>query len=154
MPLPSATSTLLLITRPPPAHTPPLAQDLANYSAALPRLPLPIYGSNLQTIYARLASKSAKVMWTTTTPCPNVPTSYGRSYVLVEEYNKQALDSLTAVAGGSLLVNDLWTAMVDFCGQHYTACTLQLPQNVHLTPAGEAFLAAAAAKDILAALGL
>ena len=94
-------------------------------------------------------------MWVSTTPCPNVPTSYGRSYTLVEEYNAQALRSLSAVAGsGGLPVDDLWSAMVKFCGVDYKSCPLQLPANVHLTPAGEQFLAGVAAKSILAALGM
>lgn len=129
--------------------------DLANYSAALPPLPLPQYGENLATIYQRFAAKSRMVMWTTTTPCPNVPTSFGRSWQLVVDYNKQALASLTAVApGGKLLVDDLWQAMVSACGDHYTNCKYQLPANVHLTPAGEELLAAAASREILRALGL
>ncbi len=114
-----------------------------------------MYGDNLQAIYRSLAQKADKVMWTTTTPCPDVVTSYGRSYLLVEEYNAQALKSLGAVAGSAgLLVDDLWKSMVGFCGDHYKECSLQLPANVHLTPAGENFLAAEAAKSILAALGM
>jgi hypothetical protein len=92
-------------------------------------------------------------MWTSTTPCPDVPTSFGRTYTLAEEYNKQALDSLQALDSG-LLVNDLWGDMVAHCGSHYTKCDLQLPANVHLTVAGENFCAASAAKAILAALGM
>ena len=33
---------------------------------------LPQYGANLAEIYRRLASKGKKLIWTTTTPCPNV----------------------------------------------------------------------------------
>jgi hypothetical protein len=124
--------------------------DLADYGPTLPQLPLPIYGRNIATIFARLAARAKQVMWTSTTPCPDVPTSYNRSYTLVEEYNAQAIKSLPA----GVLVNDLWTAMVKHCGSHYKSCDLQLPANVHLTPAGINFTAAVAAKDILAALGL
>ena len=128
--------------------------DLANYSAALPRLPLPQYSANLQEIYRRIATKTSAFMWTSTTPAPNVTTSFGRTYTLVEEYNKAALVALQAVVPGKLLVNDLWSAMVKYCGDHYTSCSLQLPANVHLTKDGIAFTAAAAAADILAALGM
>ncbi len=129
--------------------------DLANYSAALPRLPLPQYEANLQAIYARLQSRSKLVMWTSTTPAPNVTQPFGRSFQIVKTYNEHALSALTSVAtGGKLLINDLWTAMVDHCGYEYTKCDLQLPENVHLTPAGIDFTAASAAKDILAALGM
>jgi lysophospholipase L1-like esterase len=156
--------------------------DLANYSAELPPLPLPQYGANLVEIYTRLSAHTPRVMWTTTTPAPDVPTSYGRTYELVEEYNAEALRALTAVAP-KLLVNDLFKAMIDSCGVRYKSCPLQvrigdalptllpraraparrpldapfpppaqLPANVHLTPEGIAFTAAAAARDILRAL--
>jgi hypothetical protein len=123
--------------------------DLASYPAR-PQLPLPDYGVNIAILFSRLAARAKSVMWTTTTPCPDVPTSYNRSYALVEEYNAQAIKSLPA----DVLVNDLWSAMVQHCGSHYKSCDLQLPANVHLTPAGINFTAGVAAKDILAALGL
>jgi hypothetical protein len=63
---------------------------------------------NLATIFKRLASRTTKLMWTTTTPVPNVPTSYNRTYEAPVAYNKQALISLTAANGGvKPLVNDL-----------------------------------------------
>lgn len=128
--------------------------DLANYSAALPPLPLPVYGANLQEIYTRFAKKGKKVMWTSTTPAPNVPQAFGRSYGRVVEYNAQALASLEAVSGGpgTLLQNDLWGAMVKHCGALYEKCDLQLPANVHLTPLGINFTATSASEAILAAL--
>jgi hypothetical protein len=127
--------------------------DLANYSAALPRLPLPQYAQNLLTIYKRLQTKCKLVMWTSTTPVPDVPTSYGRTYELPIQYNAEALKVLTSAApAGKLLINDLWSHMIKFCGDHYKSCLLQLPANVHLTEAGINFTAHSAAEDILAAL--
>jgi acyl-CoA thioesterase-1 len=128
--------------------------DLANYGPTLPQLPLPDYERNLAAIYARLAARAKRVVWTSTTPAPDVPQPYNRSYALVEEYNAAALRALTAAAApGKLLVDDLWSAFIARCGAHYTACPLQLPKNVHLTPEGIAFAAAEAEKVILAALG-
>ena len=140
---PPHTHTLFSLSALPPFH-----------SAALPPLPLPIYGQNLLTIYKRLQTKCKQVMWTSTTPVPDVPTSYGRTYELPIQYNAEALRVLTPAApAGKLLVNDLWSAMIKFCGDHYKSCLLQLPANVHLTEAGINFTAHSAAADILAALG-
>jgi hypothetical protein len=129
--------------------------DCANYSPELPTLPLPIYGANLVELFSRLAKRSKKVMWTSTTPAPNVPQAYNRSYAAVVAYNAEARSVLrAAVAPAALLENDLWSAFIAKCGALYKSCPLQLPNNVHLTPEGIDFAAAAAAKDILAALGM
>lgn len=92
-------------------------------------------------------------MWTSTTPCPNVTTSYDRTYDKVVAYNARAVEVLRTL-DKTLLVDDLFADFIGFCGAYYTSCSLQLPANVHLTPAGIAFAAQAAATRILAALGL
>ena len=68
----------------------------------------------------------------------------------------QALQYLTAAAsdrGTPLLVNDLWADMIGYCGAYYSSCALQLPKDVHLTPAGINFTANSAFKAIMGALG-
>ena len=125
--------------------------DLANYSPALPPTPLPKYGENLATIFKVLARHSKLQMWTSTTPCPNVTTSYDRSYDKVVAYNARAVEALQPLAK-TWLIDDLFKAFIGFCGDHYKSCSLQLPANVHLTPAGIAFAAAHAADSIVAAL--
>ena len=93
--------------------------DLADYGPQLPQLPIPQYTANLATIFKRVAAKAKAVMWTSTTPCPDVPTSYGRTYELVVEYNKAAAAALTAAAAPApLLVNDLFAAFIAHCGDH------------------------------------
>lgn len=114
---------------------------------------IPQYGSNLQAIWNRLAPRAKKVIWTTTTPCPNVTTSMGRTNAHVQAYNTEALSSLTAVAGSGLLVDDLYTAVEQACGVNYKSCDLQLPANVHFEPKGCEFLGEHVTKSILAALG-
>lgn len=155
--------------------------DLADYGPALPQLPvnecalrltmrwgatqyhpphilssLCADAANIVTIYKRLRARAKKVMWTTTSPCPDVPTSYGRTYDLPVEYNAHALAALKASlpAGEEVLVNDLWTAMIGKCGVRYKTCALQLPANVHLSVEGIAFAAGTTAKAIRAALGV
>jgi len=92
-------------------------------------------------------------VWTSTTPAPDVPQAFNRTYAAVEKYNAAALAALTAAAKpGALLVDDLWGAFISRCGAEYKSCPLQLPANVHLTPAGIDFAAAEAEKVILAAL--
>ena len=129
--------------------------DLANYGPSAPPLALPQYGENLAAIYKRLQTKARLVMWTSTTPVANVPQPYNRTYDAAVEYNAQALASLTEANDGKApLMNDLWRAFIEHCGERYKSCDLQLPSNVHLTPAGIAFAAESAASDILRALGL
>ena len=138
---------------PPPTHTHPRAQDLANYGPSLPPTELPQYGENLALLYRRFAAHAKAVMWTSTTPCPNVTTSYDRTYDKVVAYNARAIEALAPLAKpAALLVDDLFSAFIGACGDHYTSCKLQLPANVHLSPAGIAFAAAEAAKSIIAAL--
>ena len=112
----------------------------------------PTYGANLVALYERFATIAPMVMWTTTTPVPNVTTSMGRTYELAIQYNEQALMFLSSHTPSGLLVNDLWSDMIAHCGVGYTSCDLQLPANVHLTPAGIAFTAQSAFKAITAAL--
>jgi hypothetical protein len=112
------------------------------------------YGLNLQTIYARLAPRAKHIIWTTTTPVPNITTSLGRTYARAVEYNTQALTSLKAVAGSKLIVDDLWSDVISQCGVGYTNCSLQIPANVHYEPAGQLFLGQHAAAIILSVLGL
>ena len=111
------------------------------------------YGRNLAELYRRFAAASRLVMWVSTTPCPNVTTSMGRTYQLVQAYNAEALSFLEAAAKpGTLLQDDLWTAFIGQCGALYKTCPLQLPANVHLTAAGSAFAAKTAFDAITAAL--
>lgn len=132
--------------------------DLANYAPKgqpSTQIPLSQYGANLATIYKRFATKAKKVIWVSTTPVPNVPQAYGRTYELAVDYNKEALTALQSlVAPDALLVNDLWSDFISVCGALYTNCSLQLPANVHLTTAGQEFAAQASAKVILKALGM
>ena len=159
-----------------PAHVLPAPR--ARLSVCAAHSPSAPDASNIATIYKRLSTRSKLVMWTTTTPVPDVVTSYGRSYALAVEYNAAALAALKPLvpAGSTLLINDLWTDMVTSCGkvraavervmhvqgraltrvarppQEYKTCDLQLPANVHLSPAGITFCAESAARDIKAAL--
>ena len=60
-------------------------------------------------------------------------------------------------AGKPLLIDDLYMyAAIDSttkCGKDYKSCALQRPKNVHFEPAGCAFMGAAVAKSVEAALG-
>lgn len=115
------------------------------------------YGMNLKTIYGRLAARAKHVIWATTTPCPNVTTSMGRTNDKVKAYNKQAMTSLTAAAaaaGKTLLVDDLFADIERACGSNYKSCPLQRPHNVHFEPEGDEFMAERVVASILSSLGL
>jgi len=128
--------------------------DYAGNNQTSTQVPLPQYAANLVSLFKRLATKAKKVIWVSTTPVPNVPQTYGRTYELAVDYNKAALTALQSlVAPDTLVVDDLWSDFISVCGALYTNCTLQLPANVHLTTAGQEFAAQAASKVILKALG-
>lgn len=111
------------------------------------------YGANLQTIYNRLAAKARKgIIFATTTPVPNCTTSLGRSYELSIKYNTAATQALATIA--NVVFDDLWSVVIKACGIGYTSCPLQLPANVHFTPAGQQVLGAAVSASILAMLGM
>ena len=111
------------------------------------------YGANVVELYRRFRAVSKLVMWVSTTPVPNVTTSMGRTYELAVAYNAEARTALAQhLAPLPPLVNDLWSAFIGVCGPGYHNCTLQLPKNVHLTPAGIAFAANVSATAIVAAL--
>eukprot|EP01050_Picozoa_sp_SAG11_P020890 SAG11_NODE_3608_length_2343_cov_1.882799_4_plen_129_part_00 len=107
------------------------------------------------TLRTRHGFRAKHLIWTSTTPCPNVTTSMGRTDAKVITYNAQALRSLTNVAasmGKKLLVDDLYAAVDDKCGKNYKTCTLQRPKNVHFEPAGCEFMGEEVAKVIEAAV--
>lgn len=113
---------------------------------------LPTYGANVVSIYQRLAARARTVIFATTTPVPNVVTSLGRTYAAAVAYNAEAVSALKAAVGATLQVDDLWSAVISYCGANYTTCALQIPNNVHLEPAGEAYLGNIVANTILQAL--
>lgn len=113
-----------------------------------------VYAANLVTLYKRWAPRTKKFIWTPTTPVPNVTTSLGRSYENAILYNAVALKALQAAAGSQLLVNDLWLEVITYCGKGYTTCDLQLPENVHFTTKGCAYLGDWVTKSIQSALKL
>lgn len=121
-------------------------------------VPLSVYGQNLAEIYHRLAARAKHIIWTTTTPCPSIPgySHLGRTEGNVTLYNAEALRTLQAAAsaaGKSLIVDDLHTAVDDYCGVNYTSCDLQLPRNVHYEPKGQEYLGKHVTASILKALG-
>ena len=94
--------------------------------------------ANIEELYKRLAPRAKYVVWTTTTPCPNVTTSMGRTDAKVVAYNERAARVL---ANKSVTVDDLHSAVVAYCGKDYKSCDLQKPANVHFEPKGCQFLA-------------
>lgn len=113
-----------------------------------------VYAVQLVEVWRRLSTVAKTMIWTTTTPAPNIAgVALNRTYANVVLYNAAALAALTsAVAPAPLRVNDLWKAMIDVCGAGYAHCALQRPVDVHLTPAGINVTAASVVASVLAAL--
>merc|ERR1712187_809977 len=94
-------------------------------------------GKNIVELYKRVAGRAKKVIFATTTPCPNATLSMGRSDSKVVEYNKVARAAVAEAAadlGYQMLMDDLYAAVDGYCGQGYKECDLQKPNNVHFEP--------------------
>lgn len=102
--------------------------------------PLPLYESHLRQLVARLKQTGARVIFATTTPVP--AGTAGRVEGDERAYNQTALRVMkdTGVA-----VDDLHALTVP------RQATMQLPRNVHFTPAGYDQLAAAVVASVSAA---
>eukprot|EP00947_MAST-08B_sp_MAST-8B-sp1_P002166 g2166.t1 len=113
---------------------------------------LDTYAGNLEVLFARLAPRAKQMIWASSTPCPNVTTSMGRTDQRVRDYNAAALAALKAAAaevGTKLVVDDLYSAVVGYCGKNYKECDLQKPANVHFTAKGCAFLGDHVVKSLM-----
>jgi len=116
---------------------------------------IPQYKLNLAELYRRLSGIGKKLIWTSTTPCPNVTTSMGRTDLKVRAYNdaaKEALAAAAAAAGRPFLEDDLYAAVEKYCGRDYKTCSLQRPANVHFEPAGCELMGRAVAQSVEDAL--
>jgi acyl-CoA thioesterase-1 len=99
------------------------------------------YEKNLRTLVARLKKTNAKLIWCTTTPVPE-----GSSGRLADEavlYNSIAAKVMQE---NEIAVNDLHAFALAQLKD------IQLPKNVHFTPAGSKVLAGEVARVIEAAL--
>jgi len=112
------------------------------------------YAANVVEIYNRLAARARKVMFATTTPCPNVTTYMGRTNSKVVAYNSAALSALFATVPHVLFTDDLYSEVVGYCGKDYLDCDLQKPENVHFETKGQQFLGDKVIKSVVAALSL
>lgn len=85
-------------------------------------VPVDVYGSNPVEIYKCLAVKARHVIFATTTPAPAVPTgtSMGRTHERAVQHNAQASMSQSGVMEPELRFDDLWTAVINKCGNAYT----------------------------------
>jgi hypothetical protein len=87
---------------------------------------LPVYGKNILEIYNRLSKRAKIVMWTTTTPVPNVTTSLGRNYSAVLKYNAMAKTSLPS----DVPIDDLFDFVIKHCEVFANHKMCNLPHNV------------------------
>ena len=63
-------------------------------------------------------------------------------------YNAAAASALPT----DVLVNDLYAAVTDVCGEYYSSCDLQRPADVHYTAQGQEFLGTNVSAAIVATL--
>ena len=101
------------------------------------------YGKNMEQIVAKLKATSAKLIFATTTPVQPGTGNPLREPEAPKAYNAVAVE-IAKKEGAS--INDLFS----FCQPRLTE--LQLPLNVHFTPAGSQALAEQVANAILSKL--
>lgn len=105
------------------------------------QVPLADYENNLTTLVTQLKATGAKLVWCNTTPAPEG--SAGRIAGDVVKYNEAAARVMSAAG----IPTD------DLCAHAQARLKeVQLPANVHFTPAGYEYLAAKVAAEIEKAL--
>lgn len=105
------------------------------------QVPLPDYEKNLTTIVKQLKATGAKVIWCNTTPVPEG--SPGRVGDEAMKFNEVAAKVMQAEG---VPINDLHSYAKAKLSE------IQLPANVHYTPAGSKYLAVKVAEEIQKAL--
>jgi acyl-CoA thioesterase-1 len=106
------------------------------------QIPLDQYEQNLRQLTQRLQKTGAKLVWCNTTPVPEG--AAGRKPGDEVRYNEVAAKVMKELG---VSTDDLYT----FANARLKE--IQLPANVHFTPAGSKVLAEQVSKEILAALG-
>jgi lysophospholipase L1-like esterase len=117
--------------------------DLKRLSDGEPQVPLALYERYLRLFVTRLKSTGAKLIWATTTPVPDGPVSPPRKPEDVAAYNAAAL---RVMKGNGIAVDDLYAFALPRLKE------IQMPVNVHFTPAGSDALAKQVAASIRKAL--
>lgn len=108
-----------------------------------PQVDLAQYERNLDRLVTRLRKTGARLIWATTTPVPNLRVGPKRIPDDVLRYNEAAA---RVMKRQGVAVNDLYSLAMKRLAE------IQIPDNVHFTPAGSQVLAEQVAASILAAL--
>lgn len=108
-----------------------------------PQVDLAQYERNLDRLVTRLRKTGARLIWATTTPVPNLRVGPKRIPDDVLRYNEAAA---RVMKRQGVAVNDLYSLAMKRLAE------IQIPDNVHFTPAGSRVLAEQVAASILAAL--
>lgn len=106
-----------------------------------PQVPLDEYEQNLAKLVERMKATKATLIWCSTTPVPEG--SAGRIAADEQKYNAAAAKVMTAAG---VHTNDLCAYAQPKLAE------IQLPKNVHFTPAGSKVLAEKVAAEITTAL--
>ena len=109
------------------------------------QVPMAEYRQNMQKLVERLQQTGARLIWASTTPVPDAKLSPVRRNADVMAYNAAAKNIMET---NRIAIDDLYT----FALSQLDA--LQIPANVHFTPAGSQALAQRVAASIEAALTL
>jgi len=104
------------------------------------QVPLDEYAKNLRELVTRLQRSRARLIFATTTPVPEGKLNPPRVNADVLRYN---LAATKIMQEGGIPVEDLYASVAP------RLQTLQLPENVHFTPAGYQALAERVAESIL-----
>lgn len=104
--------------------------------------PIAEYKARLTTLVERMKKTGAKLLWASSTPCPDTPDGKYKSAPIIE-HNTAAAEVMKKLG---VPTDDLFTAITP----HLT--TMQNPNDVHFNARGYDFLGETVAKAIMAAL--
>lgn len=104
--------------------------------------PIADYQARLTQLIERMRKTGAKLLWASTTPCPDTPDGKSKSAPIIERNTAAA----EVMQKNHIAIDDLFTAITPHLS------TLQNPNDVHFNTAGYDFLGQAVAQAIQTAL--
>ena len=113
------------------------------------------YRANIFKLFQILNASSRHVLFATTTPFPGCMPGClekGKRNLFPSDVLLYNAAARAALPPGSR-INDLYSRVIEFCGEGYEQCSLQLEENVHFNDAGNTFLSGHVATAITEGLG-
>ena len=110
------------------------------------------YTALMENVTDQLVATGARLLWVSTTPVPTNKTDPSSSLVEPPRFNSDvvAFNAAAAkiMAARNIRVFDLYSVVIAHCGEGYSSCDWQLPNNVHYEKVGWSNLAESMAEAV------